>query len=101
MLKDFTEWLLKLIAKLFTAVWDFVSDLFVSILSSVLDAFTALIAAIPMPPWLTGGLGQTFGSMDSGVLYVVSQCGIPAALAIIGAGYAFRILRKIFTLFQW
>jgi hypothetical protein len=101
MLKDFTDWLLKLIAKLFVAVWDFTTDIFVSILGAVLDAFTALIAMIPMPAWLTGGLGQTFGSMDSGVVYVVTQCGIPAALAILGAGYAFRILRKIFTLFQW
>lgn len=101
MLKDFTEWLLKLIAKLFTAVWDFLSDIFVSILEGVVNAFVSLIASIPMPGWLTGGLGGVFGQMDSGILYIVSACGVPAALAIIGGGYAFRMLRKIFTLFQW
>lgn len=101
MLEDFTKWLLELIAKLFVAVWDFVTDLFISVLGLVLDAVVAMIASIPMPGWLTGGLGSTFGAMDSGVLYIVSACGIPAALAIVGGGYAFRMLRKIFTLFQW
>ncbi|MFM9928355.1 hypothetical protein VLK31_35675 [Variovorax sp. H27-G14] len=101
MLADFTAWLLKLIAKLFTAVWDFVTDLFISILGTVLDAFTALIALIPIPGWLSGGLASTFGAMDPGIIYVVSQCGIPAALLIVGGGYAFRMLRKFFTLFQW
>ncbi|BEP55222.1 hypothetical protein GmRootV118_24660 [Variovorax sp. V118] len=101
MLKEFTDWLLKLIEKLFLAVWNFLTDIFVSLLGEVLDAFVSLIASIPMPGWLTGGLGGVFGSMDGGVIWVVTQCGIPGALAIIGGGYAFRMLRKIFTLFQW
>jgi hypothetical protein len=100
-LNDFTNWLLLLITKLFTSIWDFLSDLFVSILGSVLDAFTTLIASIPMPGWLTGGLGGVFGQLDPGVMWIVTQCGIPAALGIIGGGYAFRMARKIFTLFQW
>lgn len=101
MLEDFTKWLLDLITKLFAAVWDFTTDIFVSILGAMLDAFVALIALLPMPAWLTGGLGSVFGSMDSGIVFVVTQCGIPAALAIVGAGYVFRLARKIFTLFQW
>uniref|UniRef100_UPI000D3B87A1 hypothetical protein n=1 Tax=unclassified Variovorax TaxID=663243 RepID=UPI000D3B87A1 len=101
MLKDFTEWLLKLIAKLFLAVWDFLSDVFISILDQVVSAFVTLIGSIPMPGWLTAGLGGVFGSMDGGIIWLLSQCGVPAALAVIGGGYAFRMLRKIFTLFQW
>lgn len=101
MLNDFTTWLLELVKKVFLAVWDFLSDLFVSILSTVLDAFVALIVSIPLPGWLTGGLAETFGAMDSGVIYIVTACGLPAALSIVGGGYAFRMLRKIFTLFQW
>lgn len=101
MLKEFTTWLVELVKKVFTAVWDFLSDLFVSILGTVLDAVVAMIASIPLPGWLSGGLGQTFGSMDPGVIYIVTACGIPAALTVIGGGYAFRMLRKIFTLFQW
>ena len=101
MLKEFTEWLLKLIEKLFTAVWDFISDLFVSIISTVFDAVVSVISSIPIPGWLGTGLAGPFGNMDSAVIYVVTGCGVPQALAIIGAGYLFRISRKLATAFQW
>lgn len=101
MLKDFTTWLLQLIAKLFAAVWDFLSDVFIYVLEQVVNAFVTLITTIPMPGWLTAGLGGVFGQMDGGIIWLVSQCGVPQALAVIGGGYAFRMLRKIFTLFQW
>lgn len=101
MLKEFTTWLLDLVKKLFTAVWDFITDVFISILELVVSAFVTLIGLIPMPGWLTNGLDSLFGGMDDGILFIVTQTGVPLALAVIGGGYAFRMLRKIFTLFQW
>ena len=101
MLKDFTEWLLQLVGKLFDAVWDFISDLFVSIMTTVFDAIVSVFSAIPVPGWLSAGLAGPFAGMDSGVIYVLTACGIPAALALIGGGYVFRLARKVATLFQW
>lgn len=101
MLAEFTEWLWTLVVQVFTAAWSFVQDAFIACFGLVVGAFATLVAAIPVPGWLSGGLGAVFGGLDSGVLYIVSQCGLPAALAVIGGGYAFRLARKFFTLFQW
>ena len=101
MLADFTAWLLALVTKLFAAVWDFLSDIFVSTLSTVVEAVTSLIASIPVPAWLSGGLSGPFGLLDPGIVYVLTGCGIPQALLIIGGGYLFRVMRKIYTLGQW
>ncbi len=101
MLAEFTAWLWSLIVQLFSAAWSFVQDAFIAFLGLVVGGFAALVAAIPVPGWLSGGLGSMFGGLDGGVLYIVTQCGIPAALAIVGGGFAFRLARKFFTLFQW
>ena len=101
MLADFTTWLLNLLKQAFQAAWDFLGDVVVWALDQVVGAFVFLINAIPVPSWLSGGLGSLFGGLDGGVMYVVTQCGLPAALAVIGGGYAFRLARKFFTLFQW
>lgn len=101
MLKQFTDWLWSLVVAMFAAVWDFVQDAFVTVLDSVVGAFVYIVTLIPVPSWLSGGLGSAWGGMDGGVIWLATQCGVPAALAIVGAGYAFRMTRKFFTLFQW
>lgn len=101
MLTEFTTWLFSLVVDVFDAAWTFLSDAFINIIGLVANAFATLIAAIPVPSFISGGLGQSWAGMDSGVLYVVTQCGVPEALAVIGAGYAFRLTRKFLTLFQW
>lgn len=101
MLADFGNWLLSVIISVFEALWNFVSDVAVNVLDLVVSGFASLVAAIPVPGFLSGGLQSMWSGMDGGVLYVVSQCGVPAALAVIGAGYSFRLARKFFTLFQW
>lgn len=101
MLKEFTDWLVKLITEGFKAAWDFVTDALISFFGMVVDAFVALVSTIPVPGFMSGGLGTIWGGLDPGILYILSACGIPAALGIIGAGYAFRLTRKLLTLFQW
>jgi len=101
MLAELTQWLLNLVRSIFAALWDFVTDVVISILELIINAFVGLVSLIPVPDWLSNGLASAWSGMDSGVLYVVTQCGVPAALAIIGGGYAFRLARKFFTLFQW
>lgn len=101
MLKEFSDWFLQLCKELFTAAWDFVSDAFIAFFGMVVDAFVAVVAAMPVPSWLSAGLASVYTGLDPGILYVLTAVGLPAALAIIGGGYAFRLARKFLTLFQW
>lgn len=101
MLKQFTDWLFALVKGVFSAAWQFIQDVLIAFFGLVVDAFVAIVSAVPVPAFLSGGLGSVWGTLDPGILYVVSACGVPAALAIIGAGYGFRLTRKFLTLFQW
>lgn len=101
MLQQLTDWLWNAIKAVFLAIWQFVQDAFIAFANAVISAAVALITAIPIPAWLSGGLQSMWSGMDGGVLWIATQCGVPQALAIIGAGYAFRMLRKFLTLFQW
>jgi hypothetical protein len=101
MLAQFTAWLWSLVVAVFVAVWDFVQDAFIAVLDGLVQAFVFIVGSIPIPGWLSGGLGGVWAGLDGGVMWVSTQCGVPQALAIVGAGYAFRLTRKFFTLFQW
>lgn len=101
MVEEITNWLWDLVVKLFGALWSFIKDIAVEIFDLLVSAFVVLVAAIPVPDWMSSGLGSFWGGMDSGVVYLVSQAGVPEALALIGGGYAFRFARKVVTLFQW
>jgi hypothetical protein len=101
MLTDFTNWLAATLATLFTVAWQFIQDGFIAVFRLVVMAFVTLVSAVPVPSFMSQGLGSTWSGMDGGILYIVTACGVPAALAIIGSGYAFRLARKFLTLFQW
>ena len=101
MVEEITGWLWSLVVKLFGALWAFIKDIAVEVFDLLVSAFVVLIAAIPVPGWMSSGLGSFWSGMDSGVVYLVSQAGVPEALALIGGGYAFRFARKVATLFQW
>lgn len=101
MLQQLTDWIWAAITSVFTALWGLVGDAAIAVVDGIVTAFTTLIAAIPVPGWMSGGLASSWTGMDSGVLYIVTACGVPAALGLIGAGYVFRFARKIVTLFQW
>lgn len=101
MLKQFTDWLFDLAKAWFVAAWDFITDILISFLGLLVDAFVGIAAAIPVPSFMSGGLGSVWGGLDGHIVYFLTQAGVPAALGIIGAGYAFRLTRKFLTLFQW
>ena len=101
MLTDFTTWLLALIGSVFTDLWHFVKDAIISVFDLVTQAAVAIISAIPVPGWLSGGLSGLWGNLDGSTQWLLGQAGVPAGLAIIGAGFAFRLTRKLLTLGQW
>jgi len=100
-MSDFAEWVLELVKKLVQPAWDFFTDFLIATLALVLKAVVALIALLPGFDGLSGGLQTFYGSLPSGIAYCLAQMGMPTVLAMIGSAFAFRLARKIFTLFQW
>jgi hypothetical protein len=102
MIKQFTSWLLELIVKLFSNVWDFVADAAISVFDLLLSAISGLIGAIPAPDFLTSSsLAGLINQLPPYVLYYVGQLKITECLAILSAGFLFRMVRKAVTLGQW
>lgn len=106
------DWLFAWLQNAIAWFWSFVvgmvlyvlgalADLAVAIFSAFLAALGALIAAVPVPDFLTHGLGSLFSALSPGVLYFLGVFQVPAGLAMIGSAVAFRLLRKAVTLFQW
>jgi hypothetical protein len=102
MIAAFTNWLFELFRSVFVGLWDFVTDIFVSIADAVFVAIAAGINSIPAPGFLTDySLGSLLARLPDYVLYFVGALNIGQCFAVVGAGFAFRMLRKIFTLGQW
>lgn len=101
MFAQFTAWLGSLFKAAFEAIWTLLTDAFIWLLDAVLTAFSAIFAAIPLPEFVTGGLQSLWGQLPDGIVWALSASGLPACLAVVGTGFAFRILRKLFTLGQW
>jgi len=102
------EWFQKMWAALtgwLQALWDgfvaYLSDLPILILDAFLSAIVAILALIPSPDFLTNGLQSLLGAIGPDVGYFLSASGFDAALAILGAGFLFRMTRKLLTLGQW
>lgn len=94
---DFKDW-----AK---GIWDdvleFLDDLPVNIFEALLDGIATVLEAIPVPEFITQNLGFYLNGIDPGVLYFVNRSGFAQAIAMLGAGFSFRMVRKLVTLGQW
>lgn len=99
---DFAKWLFDLVKGFIEACVDFLKDLFIWALDGVLGAIGAIIAAIPVPDFLTQySLGVLFNQMHPVLAFFGSQLHIAQGLGIVAAGFAFRMTRKVLTFFQW
>lgn len=90
-----------LVAELVGALFAMLSDAAVAVLELFLNGVEAVVGSLPVPSLLTGGLQGYLNGIDPAVLYFLSQSGFSAGMALVGAGFAFRMLRKLFTLGQW
>lgn len=101
-LTKITDWFLALVKAVFSSLASIVGDFVVWVFQAVLGVVGDLLASLPVPSFMSSG---TFGSILSGLpsfaLYVVGQMHFAEAFAMIGAGVAFNLLRKLFTLGQW
>lgn len=101
MLSEFTQWLIGLVKEALSALWSFVVDAVVNIVDLIVGAIVGLLSMIPVPTFLSQGLNAVYSQLDGGIIYLLAASGLPAALGIIAAGYGFRLIRKVSTLFQW
>jgi hypothetical protein len=98
----FAGWLLSLVVKIFAALFDLLSDVFVNVLDLLLTGFATVLNGIPAPSFLTGASLQTaFSGLSGDVLFFFGVFNIAPGIALLGAGFAFRMTRKFLTLFQW
>jgi hypothetical protein len=101
MLAEFTSWLLSLVVRFFSALWDFVTDAFINLLDLLLSALVALFGLIPVPAFMSNGLQSMFSALDPGIIYFANATGVFVGLGMVGAAYVFKLGRKVVTLFQW
>lgn len=101
-LTKISGWFVDLVKSIFSTIVDLISDVVVWVLDLILGPIGDLITSLGTPSFMAS---YSFGSLLSGLppfaLYIVNQCNLPAALAVIGAGVSFNLLRKLFTLGQW
>ncbi|GAA7769412.1 hypothetical protein HpMS107_51430 [Helicobacter pylori] len=98
----FAAWLLSLIVQVFASLWDLVTDLLINGVDLFLQAMAALIVALPAPSFLSSyKLQSLFTGFTSDILYFVGVFRITEGIALLGLAFAFRMTRKVLTLFQW
>jgi len=101
-LTTITDWIIGLVKAIIGFIADLVADVVVWVLDLILGPIGDLIGSIGAPSFMQS---YNFGSLLSGLppfaQYIISQANLGAALAVIGAGVSFNLLRKLFTLGQW
>ncbi|WP_442784007.1 hypothetical protein [Collimonas fungivorans] len=102
MIAKFTAWYLDLCIRILKAIGGVLYDFVITVLDAVVGVLGAAVSSIPVPSFLsTYSIGNIINMMPDYVLYYVSHFRIGESMAIIGAGFAFRMTRKILTLGQW
>lgn len=97
----FADWLFGLVIAIFTALWDFLTDIVIAIVTLFLTAVLSLIQALTPPQFATNGLQGIISAIPSDVWFFAQHFQLGNCLALFGAAFTFRMARKAVTLFQW
>lgn len=98
----FWEWLIDMLQALFEAGVELLKDASINLLSNGADFIAYAIESIPVPDFVQqNAIGTLMGQAGPVVGWVASTLMLPEALTMIAAAFAFRMLRKVLTLFQW
>ncbi|HEY0491079.1 MAG TPA: hypothetical protein VGD30_16325 [Telluria sp.] len=101
-LTNLTNWLKEQIVAVWHAFTTFINDTLVAALQTVADAVIYVLNHIPMPDWLAQySLCALLSQTGPTVMWALDTFRIGDGLGLIALGYAFRLLRKFVTLFQW
>lgn len=101
-LDDITNWLREQILKVWDAFVRFLGDLLVDAAEACLEVAALAVESLPVPEFLSQySLNALLGQAGPTIGWLVTTFRIGECLAIIGLGYSFRRLRKLFTLGLW
>ncbi|URL60170.1 hypothetical protein IM816_08870 [Luteibacter flocculans] len=97
-----TSWASGAFSSFGSSIVALVKDAVVWFVSAVLGVFAAAVAAIPVPDFVKQySLGALLSHAGPDVGWFLNMFKVAEGMTVIGAGYAFRLLRKLLTLFQW
>ena len=94
-------WIANLLQDIFYSLFDLVIDIVTYVLQAVLGAVVFIQNTLPAPAFLDTGLQGMFTGIEPSILYFLGQSGFTDAVALLGAGFAVRMVRKLVTLGQW
>lgn len=101
-LERLTNWLKDTLTALWDAFKDFMGDFAVTVVGMVLDVAALCIEAIQVPDFVMAySLSSLLGQGGEWIAWLITTFKIGTGLTLLGAGWAFRLLRKLFTLGQW
>lgn len=112
-LTSFTTWLAEQFNSRWRAFQDWVLewwdtfqewtlDMGVLALETCLDLAAMVVERVPVPDFIeSNSIAGFLGQAGPEIAWIVGTFQIDVGLGMIGAAYAFRMLRKVLTLFQW
>ena len=100
-LKDIIESFVLWILHLCQALLQWFEDILLTTLEKILEAIRFVISSLPIPDFLQYSLQDLFNYIPSDLVYFLNMSGISQAFLFISMGVAFRMVRKVATLFQW
>ncbi|WP_369929339.1 hypothetical protein [Xanthomonas sp. NCPPB 2632] len=97
-----TDWFSQTTSRIWNSVTGFFKDLPAMVVGTFLGLFASLLEAIPIPDFVKSfSLSSILSAAGPQLGYFMTVFKFPEGFAAIGSGYAFRLLRKFLTLFQW
>lgn len=101
-LDKLTGWFANALHSVFQGLVDLLKDILVFFLMMIFQVVELIVGSISPPAFLKSySMGGILGNAGPIVGFFISQFQVGTALALIGGAYAFRLLRKFVTLFQW
>lgn len=101
-LHDLTAWVLQALRDLWQNGVEFFNDLILFFFEHWLGMVYMQWSLLPMPDFLSGYTLCTFLQQAGPTVgWALSTFRVAEALGFVAAGYSFRMLRKLVTLFQW
>lgn len=99
---DITDWFREQFEKLFGFLVKLAKDVILWFFEKALELAAKVIEAIPVPEFLQNlGIANMLQQAGPVVAWAVTTFKLGEAFALIGAAYAFRLLRKVMTFGRW
>lgn len=101
-LTDFTNWLIGIIKAVWDAFVEVIGDFFLFFMHQASLFVTMLLELLPVPDFITGNdLQSLLGQAGPSISWFITVLKIDAALAVVGVGSVFYIIRRVGTLGIW